>query len=274
MDIPSWWPSKKPYIIGDCLEGMKVIPDGSVPLILTDPPYGMTDIEWDSPPDWRMVMLQFSRILSTTGSIAIFGRQPMLYDVYHNAKPYFDLRFEIIWVKDHPAPWSSDKKPLQAHENIFVFSRTGTPVSQLTFNVKDITIDERPSRRWGHERKHRKVHRPGHTHDVDVLAQRNKDYKLPQTVIFHSIIHPSHGQEYTGHPTQKPLKLIEWFMRGLSNPGDVVLDPYLGSGTTLAVSRNLGRIGLGFEISSEYQATILNRSRADIQDIEQIGVRN
>jgi len=71
------------------------------------------------------------------------------------------------------------------------------------------------------------------------------------------------------HPTQKPIPLFEWILKNYSEPGDIVLDPFLGSGTTLRACRETGRIGLGFEINPDYEPIIRKRMMEDIPKIDE-----
>jgi len=71
------------------------------------------------------------------------------------------------------------------------------------------------------------------------------------------------------HPTQKPIPLFIWILENYTKPGDMVLDPFLGSGTTLRACRETGRIGLGFEIEQDYEKVIRKRMMADIPKLEE-----
>lgn len=219
--LPDWWPSDKPYIIGDCLSedgfSMKDIPDDSVDLIVTDPPYGITKNEWDNAPDWGALATLFKRILVWNGQIAIFGKQPMLTDIMNGFKTHFDFRFETIWYKK-AGMWSSNYIPIPVHENILVFKQKKCKVSDITWNIKEIQTKGKPyfkgrmsdSPNQGEFKKHFKT--------------RNKGVRHPKTVLTHpacSAINP----EYIGFPTQKPVKLIIWFIKAMSGEGAIVFRP-------------------------------------------------
>jgi len=241
-------------IQGDCLEVLPTLPNDFVDLIVIDPPYGQTDFKWDKFEEWEILFTEFKRILKDNGQMFVFGKLPMLYEVYRYAiDSDFIFRYEIIWVKNHPAPYATSKKPLQAHENILCFAKKKCKISSLTFNLKDIMINTKPSPRWGSQKKNLNRLRTGWRKDIDVKEQRKRIKSFPRTVINASIVHPFHlPDEYRGHPTQKPERIIRWIVQSSSNIGEIVLDSFLGSGTTMKVCQDLSRSCIGIEIVPEY----------------------
>lgn len=113
--------------------------DKCIDLILTDPPYGITQNRWDEKPQWEKIAEQYERVLKDNGLIAIFGTVPNIIDVYNTFREFFDFRYDIVWVKGvKTAMWSSNFKPLRTNENIFVFCKKNTKPTKTTFNIKQI----------------------------------------------------------------------------------------------------------------------------------------
>ena len=229
--LPEWWPSDKPYIIGDCLEGMKAIPDKSVDLVLTDPPYGINF----SPhlKKWNGSRNNFERITNDKGEINYkdiiyqFNRISKRMIIFGAENFYQSLPSRGSWIC-----W--DKRP--AHiENEMI----GTP-----FELAWVDIDGMAYRMY------RVLH--GGVINAD-SAEGNNEKRL--------------------HPTQKPITLFKKILMDFSNIGDVILDPFLGSGTTLAACRKTNRIGLGFEIEPAYEDAIIKRSLQDIPRLETFEVK-
>lgn len=215
---------------GDCLEVMKGIPDGSVDLILTDPPYNISrdscflrgknpakkgDVflikhdfgEWDRKPlDLNILFNEFNRILKRGGTLLIFYDIWKLQDLKTAAENFkFKQPRVCCWVKNNPVPLNSDKNYLSnACEYFVTFVKLGKGV----FNSK----------------------------------YDNGLYKYPIC----------HGKERTEHPTQKPLTLISELLLKHSNKNDVILDMFMGSGTTGVACKNLNRKFCGIELDETY----------------------
>jgi len=147
--------------------------------------------------------------------------------------------------------WVSDYKPLPVHENIWVFSNRDILVSDLTYNIKEI------SRKGGYIRKGKTS--PSETRsNMKPSTFRVKKQRMPRSVLkFRNMTALPH--ERLGHPTQKPIALIKFLIKGHSNKGDTIFDPFLGSGTTMKGAQELGRSCIGIEIESEYIEMIRNR---------------
>ena len=117
---------------GDCFD---IDIDSKFDLILTDPPYNLISSKWDKKIDWFKLGKKFINNLKESGTLIIFGKQPMLVDVYNSFKEYFDFRFEYIWEKQNMI-WVSDYQPLPVHENIWVFSNKKLDEVKEKLNLK------------------------------------------------------------------------------------------------------------------------------------------
>lgn len=125
-----------------CEGQLPALDDGSVDLIIDDPPYGNTQQDWDTEPDWDELTEQYGRVLAADGLLVLFGQQPSLIPAHQAfTGDGFEFRFELIWEKKNPS-WVSHYQPLPTHENIWVFSRSGTPVSETMSGQGFSSMDE------------------------------------------------------------------------------------------------------------------------------------
>ncbi len=221
---------------GDCLEFLGNIPAGTVDAIITDPPYGITDCDWDVPLSPSNYMGRFFEITKQNAAICVFGQQPFFTDLVNAARKYF--RYEIIWRKSRPVGYLNAKKmPMRIHENIGIFYK------QLPTYNPQFTAGRPYCRQRSHDTPLYRNHKPtttvndGKRYPVDVLD-------VPSIT--------GAGDEKSKHPTQKPLKLILWLVKTFTCEGDLVLDPFMGSGTTGVACKMLGRNFIGMERDREF----------------------
>jgi site-specific DNA-methyltransferase (adenine-specific) len=229
----------EPSLVRDSCENyLKSIHPGSVDLIIDDPPYGITKLQWDDAPDWDILANLYYRALNDNGLVYVFGKQPTLIDVYNSFIHFFDFRFEVIWNRNN-VPWSSNFKPLPIHENIFVFCKKGTKADATKFYTKQIMTTGKP-----YSRKRKKNHpatQEAFNKEQPFLV-KNVVKRYPKSILeIPPIISNSK------YPTQKPVDLIRWIILASSKPSDTVLDPHVGSGTTLVSAFNLCRKSIGIE---------------------------
>jgi len=238
MKLPSWWDNVQPYKIIDCMEGFKSIPNGSVNFILTDPPYGLGggfvcrsgkgkifDENWDEYKEMkRMTPLWLSeakRVLKDDGSIMVSGTfHNYPFVSYYLKELGFYIINDIIWIKPNPPPTLHRTKLCQSTETI-IWARKG---KKHYFNYEE-------ARR--------------RSNNGNPNKQARNIFKCSANEI---------GERF--HPTQKPLQLWEYLLSISTRKDDIVLDPFLGSGTTILATKILGRIGLGFEIDEEMRNII------------------
>lgn len=107
---------------GDCLERMKEIPDGSVDMVLTDPPYGTTACAWDSVIPFDLMWSQLKRVIKPNGAIVLFGDEPFSSDLRLSAREWY--KYDWVWLKTKAIGHTNAKnKPMKRHELISVFFR-------------------------------------------------------------------------------------------------------------------------------------------------------
>ena len=221
-------------IQGDCLEKMKDIPDGSVDMVLTDPPYGTTACKWDSIIPLEPMWEQLKRVIKPNGAIVLFGSEP--FSSFLRVSNIKDYKYDWTWDKVKPGAFAIAKyRPLGNTENISVFASG-------RHNYYPIMEAQRP--RTG------KIYASSDSASVKYNdgVERKYDKKYPKTLITFS------NADQTGklHPTQKPVLLMEYLIKTYTNEGETVLDFTMGSGTTGVACKNLNRNFIGIELDPEY----------------------
>lgn len=229
-------------IHGDCLKVMESFPDKSIDMILCDLPYGMTACSWDSVIPFGSLWGQYERIIKNNKAIVLFGNQPftgML--VMSNLKLF---KYEWIWDKGVSGSFAIAKyQPLKTHENILVFGNGKVP-----YNPQMLRRTE-PSRIGGVSRS--KQGGQEIKYNPDKLSSK-KIYTdaFPKSIQYFS---PRTSKNDRGdHPTQKPIALFEYLIKTYTQPGEIVLDNCIGSGTTAIACMNTGRNFIGIELEEKY----------------------
>lgn len=237
----------------DYAKGIQAIPDGSIDLILTDPPYGVTDCAWDVKPDLGFMWREFNRILKENGAAILTATQPFATDVINANRKGF--RYDLVWAKSNPVGFlNSRRMPLRQHELVLVFYR------RLPTYHPQITPREGAIRRMSHARTGRVSRGVYRTHAVSSGPDIGR---YPTSLL-------SYAKEGAGpdrHPTQKPVSLFEYLIRSYSDLGDLVFDPFMGSGTTAIAALQAGRRFFGFEKDEEYHQISIRRIMQSISDL-------
>lgn len=219
---------------GDCLSLLPSLPDSSIDMLLADPPYGTTQCKWDSVIDLAAMWRELERVCKPNAAIVMTAAQPFTAQLVCSNIGMF--KYEIIWEKGNATGFLNAKKqPLRAHESVLVFYR-----QQPTYN---------PQMTSGHARKtsKRKTVNSECYGKALSLTEYDSTERYPRSVQFFS----SDKQRGSYHATQKPVALMEWLIRSFSNPGDVVLDFCMGSGTTGVACINTDRKFIGMEMDAE-----------------------
>lgn len=228
---------------GDCFDVMPTLQAGSVDMILADLPYGTTQCAWDSKLPLEPLWKEYRRICR--GPVVLFAQTP--FDKVLGVSNLRSLKYEWIWEKTNATGHLNAKRaPMKAHENILVFYDRPP-----TYN---------PIKTTGHVRKTaRSKSREGSTvyGEQSRLDSYDSTERYPRSVLTFA----SDKQRSRLHPTQKPVALCEYLIRTYSNPGDLVLDNCMGSGTTGVACINTGRRFIGIENNGDYFATAEQRIR-------------
>ena len=221
----------------DCLEGMKRIPAGSVDMILTDLPYGITNCYFDVRIPFEPMWEQFKRVTKRNAAIALFSQMPFGAELIMSNKKMF--RYEIIWEKSLGVGFLNAKKmPLRCHENILLFYQ------QLpTYNPQ--FRQGKPYSRRGFVPTHANYQ----ALEFKFNSGSEDGRRVPRDVIyFNSTV----GQIERLHPQQKPVDLLEYLIKTYTDEGETVLDATMGSGSTGVACMNTGRNFIGFELEQKF----------------------
>lgn len=232
---------------GDCLEKMKDIPDKSIDLVLTDPPYGTTQCKWDSIISFEDMWVELDRVCKTNSAVVLFGAEPFSSLLRTSNIKFF--KYDWVWKKDKPTGHLNAKKqPLRQTEIISVFYKEQCRYyPQLTKKNPDI----RPS---NIKRKNTGVYG---VMDKESVRDIPIDMGYPKNILeFNSCI--ENGDRGL-HPTQKPIALLEYLIRTYTLEGETVLDFTMGSGSTGLACQNLNRKFIGIEKDETYFKIAENR---------------
>ncbi len=249
-------------IKGDCVAALEALPDQSVDVIFADPPYNLqlggmltrpdqsmvdaVDDEWDQFASFeaydaftRAWLLACRRVLKPSGSIWVIGSY---HNIFRVGAMMQDLNFwilnDIVWRKTNPMPNFKGRRFQNAHETMIWASRD--PKAK------------------------------GYTFNYDALKAANDDVQMRSDWLFPIC---SGGERLKGedgkkvHPTQKPEALLARVIMASTKPGDVILDPFFGTGTTGAVAKRLGRNFVGIEREQDY----IDAASARIAAVEPLG---
>lgn len=228
---------------GDCLERMKEIPDGSVDMVLTDPPYGTTACKWDSIIPLDLMWEQLKRIIKPNGAIVMTASQPFTSVlVCSNLKMF---KHEWVWIKNRGSNFANTvREPMKEHETVLVFSngkwvynkqmqeRTGGGLDRVQYSFNDKGVERETYRKFEGR-----------------VVESMPELRVPSSWQKFNV---ASGSEKTKHPTQKPVALMEYLIKTYTNEGETVLDFTMGSGTTGVACHNLNRKFIGIEMDENY----------------------
>jgi site-specific DNA-methyltransferase (adenine-specific) len=245
-------------MLGDCLERMKEIPDGSIDMILADPPYGTTACRWDTIIPLEPMWEQLKRIAKKNAAIVLFGMEP--FSSRMRLSNWENFKYDWIWCKTKSLGFTNAKnKPLNKHETVSVFSEGTTanrsnrrmpyypqdlvPLNKIVNGIKTCKADNAVG---GH-----KFARPSHK-----IERLQEFTNYPNSLLYFS----SEGK--TVHPTQKPVALMEYLIKTYTHEGETVLDFTMGSGTTGVACVSTGRNFIGIEQDQKYYKIAIDRIKA------------
>jgi len=225
---------------GDCLERMKEIPDGSVDMVLTDPPYGTTACKWDAVIPLEPMWGQLKRVIKPNGAIVMTASQPFTTTLISSNMNGF--AFCWVWDKCFAANFVQAKRqPLKDHEDVLVFSKTG---KQPIYYPQMVKRDE-PIKKGGN--KQSQAIPIAVTEASKAFQDKIYDEKYPTSRIRFNC---RDGRGH--HPTQKPVALMEYLIKTYTNENETVLDFTMGSGTTGVAALNTNRKFIGIELDPDY----------------------
>ena len=227
--------------LGDCLEHMKELDDGSIDMVLCDLPYGVTHNPHDKRLPFEPLWKEYERVIKDNGAIVLFAQGLFYVDLVASNRKLF--RYDLVWDKVLTTGFLNAKRmPLRQHEQIAVFYK------QLpTYNPQF------------HEGK--PLHGRGNAYKTKDLVNNNygdfkatddvrkgSTQKYPTSIVKVNKPHPS----ASNHRTEKPIPLLEYLIKTFTNPGDVVMDNCMGAGGCGVAAVSVGRKFIGMEIDKEY----------------------
>jgi site-specific DNA-methyltransferase (adenine-specific) len=220
-------------LFGDCLERMKEIPDGSVDLILTDPPYGTTACKWDSVIPFEPMWVELKRIIKPNGAIVLFGSEPFSSMLRCSNLKMF--KYDWIWRKPKGTGHLNAKRmPMNDVETISVFYR-----GQCCYY---------PQYRLGEAYKAKSGRSQFEGYGKDLrTGNDNEGKRYPKRVLEFNVV-----ERGTLHPTQKPVALLEYLIKTYTQENETVLDFTMGSCSTGVAALNTNRRFIGVEMEEKY----------------------
>jgi len=223
-------------MLGDCLVAMKEIEDGSVDMVLADPPYGTTACKWDSIIPLEPMWEQLKRVIKPNGAIIMTASQPFTTTLISSNMKMF--KYCWVWEKNFSTNFLHAKRqPMRKHEDILCFYRK--PGSY--YPIK--STGHVPTQSAKGSSKGKLWH-----------GENNRDYaggdteRFPTSVLKFDAVDPKQRV----HQTQKPVALMEYLIKTYTNEGETVLDFTMGSGTTGVACANLNRDFIGIEKDLDY----------------------
>ncbi len=230
-------------ICGDALEELKKLSDESIDLILTDIPYGETGNKWDEKLDLKKLMTEFERIIKKSGCIAMTATMKLAIDLINIAKHIY--KYDWIWEKESGTNVvAANHQPLRVHEFVLIFGKQA-----VTYTPRNLYMKYHPQKTEGKPYK-------------QISGKQSSNWKGGKVEGFETNNesgerHPRTIQYFCRdkeklHPTQKPVSLFEYFIKTYTDKDDIVLDPFIGSGTTAVAAKMLDRNYIGIEKNPEY----------------------
>ena len=244
----------------DCLKILPTLPDKSINLILTDPPYGTSACKWDSVIPFEQMWKELKRIIKKEGSIVLFGTEPFSSNLRLSNADWF--KYDWIWEKPNGANFLvANYQPLKVHEIISIFGNAPTSYSKnkpMLYNPQE-TIGKAYKQTSGKQ----KTEKENSTvrSKIEQVVTENKGTRKPKTIIQFS------NDKEKLHPTQKPVALLEYLIKTYTNENDVVLDFTMGSGSTGVAAKNLNREFIGIELDKTYFDIAKNRIESTNQTL-------
>lgn len=223
---------------------MKSIPDKSIDMCLTDPPYGTTACKWDTVIPFEPMWKELKRIVKDKGAICLFGSEPFSSSLRMSNIKMF--KYDWIWHKSKPSGIATVKfMPMKSHEIISVFCKTKSkyyPIKEKRALSSQKRLSQGIFRTWNTSKGEQ--HTLNKTHKKQVGKLRN-----PTTVKYFAS--KSNNKE-NFHPTQKPVALLEYLIKTYTLENETVLDFTMGSGSTGVACKNLNRKFIGIEKDEKY----------------------
>lgn len=227
-------------IHGDCLDPFLMAEEGSVDMILFDPPYGTSGCKWDSVIPFEPLWERLNKLIKGNGAILMFGTEP--FSSKARISNIQNFKYDWIWKKNKVTGFAHSRNmPLRDYESISVFSKA--PMGHRSL-LGDRRMEYYPQ---GLVKIDKKTIVRRKTSGASFLKRpSHKDYVVREYTGYPRMI-LEFDKEEGYHPTQKPVALLEYLIKTYTKPGDTVLDCCMGSGSTGVACVNTGRKFIGIE---------------------------
>jgi site-specific DNA-methyltransferase (adenine-specific) len=236
--------SRSTFYLGDCLEVLPLLPDGSVDLIYCDLPFGTTQCSWDNVIPFDKMWEQVKRIAKHNTPIVFHSQQPFTSNLIMSNPKMF--KYTWVWEKSKATGFlNAKKRPLVAHEDIIVFCK-GTPVY-----YPQMTQGEAYNKGVRKQQTDNDVY--GKFEQVEV---KSDGLRYPRSVQYFKTAE-SEGQTF--HKTEKPIDLCKYIIQTYTMEGQTVLDFTMGSNKSGLACEMLNRNFIGIESDAEHFATSIRR---------------
>lgn len=245
---------------GDCMSIIKSLQAKSINAVMTDLPYGTTSNKWDSVLPLDAMWSGLYAVATDSAAFVMNASQPFTSRLVMSNEKHF--RHEWIWIKNRGSNFANTvREPFKEHESVVVFSR-----GKWTYNRQ---MQERTGS--GMERVKGEFTFTSTSENYREFEGRSK-VKLPEMRVPSSWQkwNTACGGEKTKHPTQKPVEMLEYFVKTYTNPGDTILDICMGSGTTGVAAVRLGRKFVGIEMDTSYFEIAKSRIEKEVAEAEAI----
>lgn len=249
--------------LASCFDVLRTLPDASVDLVVTDPPFGTTNLAFDKAArkdkiDWPAWWAEIHRVTTPQAIICSFAAQPFTTDLINSNRKFF--RYGLIWHKTNPVGFlSANQRPLRAHEDILVFCRRFGRLRQGQQMVMQSVYNPQFTEGTPYTHHYRAAKATHYSATRALPSFRNEGRRHPTSVLTYGRDRPSL------HPTSKPQELCRFLIRSFSHAGQTVLDPFCGGGSTVAAALLEGRNIIGVEMDPIHFATTQGRADEILQ---------
>ena len=225
---------------GDCLELMKAIPDKSIDMVLTDPPYGTTACKWDTVVPFEPMWEELKRIIKDNGAICLFGSEPFSSALRMSNIKMF--KYDWVWHKNrYTNHLNAKKQPVKSIETVSVFYKKQCRFDRIPFE----------DREYAHRSNKTSNQSSTYSDFTSTTSRDSKKIKVARDYLNFKTVHPQ-SKESVKHPTQKPVALLENLIKTYTLENEAVLDFTMGSGSTGVACKNLNRKFIGIEKDEKY----------------------
>ena len=229
---------------GDCLDVIGNVDDNSIDCIICDLPYGSTNNSWDIQIPLDLLWFHYKRVLKANCAVLLFATQPFATELISSNVEWF--KYEWIWLKSRPTGFlNSHKMPLKIVEYILVFYK-----GRATYNPQGLRYYNKTNNNGKTTTNYGKINNTKYIQEYTNYPTQILNYKYDKDKI---------------HPTQKPVKLLEYLIKTYTKDGDLILDNCAGSGSLGVAAINTGRNYILIEKDITYFTLASARIKAHIE---------